>query len=352
MEATPEFFPYSFGDDDGDDRTRMFDGPKSVAEDASHPISPPAAYLDELPGDPGSKNRGPAESLSLDPPANPRKDQDLSPAPRLKPVKMESFETPSLSSASSATLDTRASQQLVTPENAPAQLTRQATDATDVASNFGNTPSGSAGKGKKQRRPTIKEEVESFETQSKRDAFLERNRVAATKCRQKKKEWVSDLEETKLGLENVNSHLQMEYNGLLDEVSRIRAQLITHAHCNDPNINKWVENEAKRFVLSQSDRYDQMLATMGQPAALATRQGSVASSTGYGPDMVSPVTAHSQHGSMSLPPGTIPTSPAFFQPNVAPASHPPIPIEHPFPPGPERGPSTVDGTDYDGMSIL
>ncbi|KAL0943753.1 bZIP transcription factor [Colletotrichum truncatum] len=88
----------------------------------------------------------------------------------------------------------------------------------------------------------------------KRNKFLERNRVAASKCRQKKKEWVSDLQETKQGLESQHAQLQMEYNGLVDEVTRMKNELMSHANCNDPNINLWLENEARRFVQSSADR--------------------------------------------------------------------------------------------------
>ncbi|KAK1965935.1 bZIP transcription factor [Colletotrichum sublineola] len=90
--------------------------------------------------------------------------------------------------------------------------------------------------------------------EGKRDKFLERNRIAASKCRQKKKEWVSDLQETKQGLENQHAQLQMEYNGLVDEVTRMKNELMSHASCNDPNINLWLENEARRFVQVSAER--------------------------------------------------------------------------------------------------
>ncbi|KAF4975385.1 hypothetical protein FZEAL_7836 [Fusarium zealandicum] len=83
---------------------------------------------------------------------------------------------------------------------------------------------------------------------TKRNKFLKRNRIAASKCRQKKKEWVNNLEETRYGLEHQHSSLQMEYNGLVDEVSRMKTQLMQHAACNDPNIDQWIENEARKFV--------------------------------------------------------------------------------------------------------
>jgi len=88
----------------------------------------------------------------------------------------------------------------------------------------------------------------------KRDKFLERNRIAASKCRQKKKEWVSELQETKQGLENQHAQLQMEYNGLVDEVTRMKNELMSHANCNDQNINLWLENEARRFVQVSAER--------------------------------------------------------------------------------------------------
>ncbi|OTB18981.1 hypothetical protein K445DRAFT_32896, partial [Daldinia sp. EC12] len=79
-----------------------------------------------------------------------------------------------------------------------------------------------------------------------RNKFLERNRAAATKCRQKKKEWVTDLEETRFDLESQHNDLKKEYSNLKNEITLIKSQLMDHANCNDPNIDKWIENEAKR----------------------------------------------------------------------------------------------------------
>ena len=86
------------------------------------------------------------------------------------------------------------------------------------------------------------------EEEEKRSKVLEKNRIAASKCRQKKKQYVSELEETKSGLEHQNSHLQLEYHDLLRLVSQMKNQLISHASCQDPNIDRWVQNEARKFV--------------------------------------------------------------------------------------------------------
>ncbi|KAI6767529.1 hypothetical protein HG530_005538 [Fusarium avenaceum] len=105
------------------------------------------------------------------------------------------------------------------------------------------------------KEPSLKEEDEEeddddpgAEGSDKRNKFLKRNRIAASKCRQKKKEWVSNLEDTRYSLEHENNNLHKQYNGLVDELSTIKNQLMEHASCNDANINQWLDNEAKRFV--------------------------------------------------------------------------------------------------------
>ncbi|KAL7807002.1 hypothetical protein V8C44DRAFT_351451 [Trichoderma aethiopicum] len=82
----------------------------------------------------------------------------------------------------------------------------------------------------------------------KRDVIKQRNRVAASKCRQKKKEKVDELKETKASLERRNSELQLEYQRLRQELGQVKSHLIRHTDCNDPNIDRWVENEAKCYV--------------------------------------------------------------------------------------------------------
>lgn len=89
-------------------------------------------------------------------------------------------------------------------------------------------------------------------TGSRRDArrsrCLERNRIAASKCREKKKQWVQDLESAKAELEQQHASLQAECAGLLDEATQIKNWLMEHAGCGDANIDAWIGNEAMRFV--------------------------------------------------------------------------------------------------------
>ncbi|KAG7410525.1 Transcription factor atf21 [Fusarium oxysporum f. sp. rapae] len=102
------------------------------------------------------------------------------------------------------------------------------------------------------KEPPLKEEDEDeddgLHETARRSKFLKRNRIAASKCRQKKKEWMSQLEETRHDLEGENNALHREYNGLVGELSTIKNQLMQHASCNDANIDQWLDNEARKYV--------------------------------------------------------------------------------------------------------
>ncbi|KAK0635433.1 hypothetical protein B0T17DRAFT_586943 [Bombardia bombarda] len=142
------------------------------------------------------------------------------------------------------------------------------------------TPPDQDNPDKKRKTRKTRKESDVAKDKHKRSKFLERNRVAASKCREKKKQYVSDLEETKIGLEAQHAHLQMEYNGLLGEVSGLKHHLMTHAKCNDPNINRWLDNEARRFVQTNQELLGQPFTpNFGQPSA----GGQVALSTGDSP---------------------------------------------------------------------
>lgn len=104
----------------------------------------------------------------------------------------------------------------------------------------------------------------------KRSRGLERNRIAASKCREKKKQWVHELEATKDDLESRHASLQREYKGLLEEATQIKTSLMVHAACNDHNIDTWIESEAARFVRRSSRQHH-------RAAALGSRHSSIVS---------------------------------------------------------------------------
>ena len=119
--------------------------------------------------------------------------------------------------------------------------------ATSYPPSEAEPPKKRRGRKSKIKRDTVVEE----ENRSKN---LEKNRVAASKSRLKKKEYVADLEKTKIGLEQRNANLHLEYNGLFGELISTKNRLMTHASCNDQNIDQWLENEARKFVQNTKER--------------------------------------------------------------------------------------------------
>ncbi|KAF1801922.1 basic-leucine zipper transcription factor [Mucor lusitanicus] len=66
----------------------------------------------------------------------------------------------------------------------------------------------------------------------KRKHFLERNRQAALKCRQRKKQWLTNLQERVEFLANDNEQLQLQANVMRDEVIHLRNLLLAHKNCS------------------------------------------------------------------------------------------------------------------------
>ncbi|CEP13628.1 hypothetical protein [Parasitella parasitica] len=83
---------------------------------------------------------------------------------------------------------------------------------------------------KKSRKPK-KSSMEQPEDEEKRKNFLERNRIAALKCRQRKKQWLQNLQTKVECLGADNEQFQMQANALRDEVIRLKTLLMIHKDC-------------------------------------------------------------------------------------------------------------------------
>ncbi|PLW26785.1 hypothetical protein PCASD_23420 [Puccinia coronata f. sp. avenae] len=67
--------------------------------------------------------------------------------------------------------------------------------------------------------------------EEKRKNFLERNRQAALKCRQRKKAWLANLQTKVEYLSTENETLQMTINSLREEIDSFRSILVSHKDC-------------------------------------------------------------------------------------------------------------------------
>ncbi|KAI8061800.1 hypothetical protein BC940DRAFT_336761 [Gongronella butleri] len=99
---------------------------------------------------------------------------------------------------------------------------KEVVDKDDDLNDLENDTNGSSSN-KKQRRGDEEDE--------KRRNFLERNRLAALKCRQRKKQWLNNLQAKVEFLTNDNERLQMETTAMRDEIMQLKSLLLQHKDC-------------------------------------------------------------------------------------------------------------------------
>jgi bZIP transcription factor len=95
---------------------------------------------------------------------------------------------------------------------------------------------------KSKKKPLTKEQEEA-----KRKKFLERNRVAADKCRQNRKKWIDDLQAKAHFFTTDNAVKKAALEKLEHDISQLKALLLIHSgRCSDKNIATWLEQESTR----------------------------------------------------------------------------------------------------------
>jgi hypothetical protein len=103
------------------------------------------------------------------------------------------------------------------------------------------TKSVAASETPKKRKPRKKKNPPSEKEQKeKKDKFLERNRKAAQKCREKKKGWVEGLSEKCARLQRDYDLMNFERAEMAKELAIYKQLLAHHAACGVPAINNWV----------------------------------------------------------------------------------------------------------------
>lgn len=110
-------------------------------------------------------------------------------------------------------------------------------------SNSSGQARGSSGDAKSSCSELVDEDNQELVPEYKRAKFLERNRLAAAKCRTKKKEWTNNLEAAARQASQQTRELQAIVQNLRDEVIQYKTQLLDHQNCNCPTINQYLMRE-------------------------------------------------------------------------------------------------------------
>jgi hypothetical protein len=85
-------------------------------------------------------------------------------------------------------------------------------------------------------------EEDEGEDGDKREKFLERNRVAASKCRQKKKVWTNSLEERARELTSQRQMLAAHVAMLRNELLELKCKCLEHTSCECEQIREYLKN--------------------------------------------------------------------------------------------------------------
>ena len=87
---------------------------------------------------------------------------------------------------------------------------------------------------------------------AKRERFLERNRIAASKCRQKKKEHTQQLQSKYARLAEKKEDLLAEISHLRGEILHLKNEVLKHAQCGDEPIRLHLAQMVKKITASDS----------------------------------------------------------------------------------------------------
>ncbi|KAI9266972.1 hypothetical protein BY458DRAFT_512384 [Sporodiniella umbellata] len=91
---------------------------------------------------------------------------------------------------------------------------------------------------------------EGGDAEERRKKFLERNRVAAYKCRQKKKTWMQDLEQRADMSTLRNDELRSYVAQLKEESMYLRNLLLSHGNCDCESVQAYLRKTSAQITFS------------------------------------------------------------------------------------------------------
>lgn len=114
-------------------------------------------------------------------------------------------------------------------------------------SQVSEAPSQPSATPRRRKRPSRKQySAESAaDGDDKRSQFLERNRVAASKCRQKKKEWITNLEKRARELQANKTSLALLVSSLREELLYLKGEALRHTTCDCNSVREYLARHAE-----------------------------------------------------------------------------------------------------------
>ncbi|XP_015214460.2 cyclic AMP-dependent transcription factor ATF-2 isoform X2 [Lepisosteus oculatus] len=154
-------------------------------------------------------------------------------------------------------------------EACPQSLQQPATSTTETPASPAQPAQHTPSTGGRRRRAI------SEDPDEKRRKFLERNRAAASRCRQKRKVWVQSLEKKAEDLSSMNGQLQNEVTLLRNEVAQLKQLLLAHKDCPVTAMQK-----KSGYHNTDKDDSSEDISVPSSPQAEAIQHSSVSTSNG------------------------------------------------------------------------
>ncbi|KAI7876614.1 hypothetical protein K492DRAFT_210256 [Lichtheimia hyalospora FSU 10163] len=112
-----------------------------------------------------------------------------------------------------------------------------------------------------------------------RKKLLERNRLAASKCRQKKKQWVQDLENKSEQVVKKNQELHSMLAGLREECLQLRNELLAHGNCGCSLVQTYLRRSSAELTCINNNRHEPATAAATTVADMVQQQHPMPSTT-------------------------------------------------------------------------
>ena len=97
----------------------------------------------------------------------------------------------------------------------------------------------------------------------RRSKFLERNRVAASKCRQKKKEWTNNIESQARQLQKDSASLHLMADSLKEEILFLKGEMLKHSACGHSDIQEYLQRGVQVFHALPNGNIKQETSPLG-----------------------------------------------------------------------------------------